>query len=162
MAFSVSRIAALVCVALAVAAPVAASAQSQDKDSKAAADAKTADQRKIDFYAEVSRSTTGPAANLECVRHGTTIVSLLWNEDIDTALRHLQLYDRFNCPNQHLQLAYRCSLHQPPNSKNADPLSVSPIMKLAGDCWMNPGSSSSPPTTSATTGPAPRAGSNSH
>jgi hypothetical protein len=157
MALSVSRFAALFGVALALATPVAASAQSQDKDSKdtKAADTKTAQQRKIDLLNEAARSTAGAAANKECIWHGITIVGLLWNEDIDTALRHLQIYDRFNCPSQHLQLAYRCFLNQGP----PDPKAPDPINNLAKNCWMNPGSSSSSATTATTNGSAGRPGS---
>ena len=40
----------------------------------------------------------GPAANPECVWLGRRVVSLLWRDDLDTAFRHLDLYDRFGCP----------------------------------------------------------------
>jgi len=147
MALSVSRKTALVCVALILGVPAIASAQSQDTDAKAA-EAKAAGQRKIEEIAEAARSMTGAAANPECVWHGTRIVGLLWNDDIDTAIRQLELYDRFNCPSQHVQLAFRCFLRQGP----PDPKAQDPIKKLAKECWINPGSSTAP-ATAATTPP---------
>ncbi len=55
-------------------------------------------QKKIDEIAEASRVLTGPAGNPECVWLGRRVVSLLWRDDLDTAFRHLDLYDRFGCP----------------------------------------------------------------
>ena len=148
----------LMCVALLTGAPVVASAQSQDNDAKAA-EAKAAGQRKIEEIAEASRTMTGPAANPECVWHGTRIVGLLWNDDIDTAIRQLELYDRFNCPGQHVQLAFRCFLRQ----AAADPKAADNVKKLGRDCWINPGSSPASPATAATTPPPPtRPGTSNH
>ena len=31
---------------------------------------------------------------------------------MDTAFRHLDLYDRFGCPGPHIQSAFRCVLRQ--------------------------------------------------
>jgi hypothetical protein len=151
MAFSVVRIAALACAALFVAASPAALAQSQDNSDSKAAEAKAAGQRKIDEIAQATHAMTGPAANPECYWHGTRIVGLLWNDDIDTALRQLQIYDRFNCPSAHVQAAYRCFLRQGP----PDPKAPNPIMKLAEECWINPGSPPVAPATAATIPPTP-------
>src|SRR3974390_341993 len=91
--------AALICATLIAALPTLAAAQSPEADAKAA-EAKAAGQRKIDDIAEAARLMTGPAANPECVWHGTRVVGLLWAEDLDTALRQLELYDRFKCPSE--------------------------------------------------------------
>ena len=32
----------------------------------------------------------------------------MWLDDLDTAFRHLDLYDRFGCPGGHIQAAFRC------------------------------------------------------
>ena len=55
-------------------------------------------QKKIDEITEASRVLTGAAGNPECVWLGRRVVSLLWRDDLDTAFRHLDLYDRFGCP----------------------------------------------------------------
>ena len=44
------------------------------------------------------RLVNGPAGNPECVWLGRRVVGLLWRDDMDTAFRHLDLYDRFGCP----------------------------------------------------------------
>ena len=51
---------------------------------------------------------TGPAANPECVWLGRRVISLLWRDDLDTAFRHLDLYDRFGCPGGQIQATFRC------------------------------------------------------
>ena len=155
MAFSVSRIAALVCAVFVAGAPIAAIAQSQDNDPKAA-EARAAGQRKIDEIVEISRSMTGPASNYECVWHGTRIVSLLWNDDIDTALRQLEIYDRYNCPGAHIQATFRCLFQRQPSS---DPKTPNPINKLVSECWKNPGAS---PATASSTSSTPQRGGTSN
>jgi hypothetical protein len=153
MAFSVLRTAAVLMSAITIAAlPTLALAQPPEADAKPS-DAKAADgQRKIDDIAEAARLMTGPAANPECVWHGTRVVSLLWGEDIDTALRQLELYDRFKCPAEHIQASFRCFLRLGP----MDPKAPDAVKTRARDCWINPGSSSaSPPATAATSAPTP-------
>jgi len=70
---------------------------------KPAADAVKEGQKKIDEIAEATRVLTGPSGNPECVWLGRRVVSLLWRDDLDTAFRHLDLYDRFACPGAHIQ-----------------------------------------------------------
>src|SRR6185437_2785250 len=60
-------------------------------------------QKKIDEIAEAARILTGPAGNPECGWLGRRVVTLLWRDDMDTAFRHLDLYDRFGCPSAHIQ-----------------------------------------------------------
>ena len=55
-----------------------------------------------------ARTLTGPAANPECVWLGERAVNLLSRDDLDTAFRHLELYDRFGCPGAHMQASFRC------------------------------------------------------
>ena len=68
----------------------------------------------------------GPAANPECLWLGRRVVSLLWRDDLDTAFRHLDLYDRFGCPAGHIQATFRCLVRQ----GNIDP--KAPTRSTAG------------------------------
>jgi hypothetical protein len=150
MAFSVLRsAAALISATMIAALPNVALAQPPEADAKAADANAAAGQRKIDDIAEAARLMTGPAANPECVWHGTRVVSLLWGEDIDTALRQLELYDRFKCPAEHIQASFRCFLRLGP----MDPKAADAVKTR--DCWINPGSSSTSPATAATSAPSP-------
>ena len=63
-----------------------------------AADANKDNQRKADEFVEASQAINGPAGNPECVWLGRRVVRLMWRDDLDTAFRHLDLYDRFGCP----------------------------------------------------------------
>jgi hypothetical protein len=44
-------------------------------------------------FAEAQRLLNGPAGNPECVWLGRRVVSLLRRDDMDTAFRHLDLYE---------------------------------------------------------------------
>ena len=68
--------------------------------------------KKIDEFAEAAKMLGGPAANPECVWLGRRVVNLLWRDDLDTAFRHLDLYDRFGCPGGHMQATFRCVVRQ--------------------------------------------------
>src|SRR5271170_2657420 len=89
-------------------------ALAQNNDPKAADKPPAAGQeagkevQKIDEYAEAAQAISGPAGNPECVWLGRRVVSLLWRDDLDTAFRHLDLYDRFGCPSAHVQASFRC------------------------------------------------------
>ena len=110
-------------------------------------DAKTPEQRtpngetgkdgpkKIDEYAEAEKLLGGPAANPECVWLGRRVVSLLWRDDLDTAFRHLDLYDRFGCPSGHIQATFRCLLL---HSNNIDPKAADSLNGRVNSCWLNP------------------------
>ena len=91
------------------ASPVLAQSNEQKSaEQKAANEGGKEKPKKIDEYAEAERVLGGPAANPECLWLGRRVVSLLWNDDLDTAFRHLDLYDRFGCPAGHVQMAFRC------------------------------------------------------
>ena len=128
------------------------------------ADAKAADPRspsgengkdglkKIDNYAEAERLLGAPAGNPECVWLGRRVVSLLWRDDLDTAFRHLDLYDRFGCPAGHIQTAFRCVVRLGPiDAKAPDSLNG-----RIHDCWNNPGGDSvmAPAAAAAAAAPA--------
>lgn len=95
------------------------------------------DAAKVEEYLEAQRVLNGPAGNPECVRLGRQIVALLWNNDIDTAFRHLDLYDRFGCPAGHVQAAFRCILLHPPLT-DPKPADQNLLEGRANACWLNP------------------------
>jgi len=96
-------------------------------------DAKEA-QKKIDEFAEAEKLLGGPAANPECLWLGRRVVSLLWRDDLDTAFRHLDLYDRFGCPAGHIQATFRCLVRQ----GNIDPKATDTLNSRVHGCWINP------------------------
>ncbi len=98
---------------------------------KAPAEAK---EKKIDEFAEAERVLGGPAANPECLWLGRRVVSLLWRDDLDTAFRHLDLYDRFGCPAGHIQATFRCLVRQ----GNIDPKATDTVNSRVHGCWINP------------------------
>ena len=91
-------------------------------------------QKKVDEYAEAAKLLGGPAANPECVWLGRKAISLLSRDDLDTAFRHLELYDRFGCPPDHIQIAFRCLVRQ----GNIDPKSPDTLSGRVHACWINP------------------------
>src|ERR1700760_4861220 len=105
-------------------------------------------QRQVDEFVEASRTVSGPAGNPECVWLGRRVVGLLWRDDMDTAFRHLDLYDRFGCPGPHIQQAFRCVVRQ---GNNIDPKSPQSLNGRVHSCWVNP-------TAAAQTAAAPPAG----
>lgn len=92
-------------------------------------------QKTIAEFAEAARLLGGPAANPECVWLGRRVVSLMWRDDLDTAFRHLDLYDRFGCPGGHVQATFRCLVRQ----GNLDPKSAADTLNgRVHACWVNP------------------------
>ena len=117
-----------------VASPTFAQSTDQKPAEKPpASDAKDA-QKKIDEFAEAEKLLGGPAANPECLWLGRRVVSLLWRDDLDTAFRHLDLYDRFGCPAGHIQATFRCLVRQ----GNIDPKAPDTLNGRVHCCWINP------------------------
>lgn len=112
---------------------------------KPAAEAPKDGQKKIDEIAEASRVLTGPAGNPECVWLGRRVVSLLWRDDLDTAFRHLDLYDRFGCPSAHIQATFRCLVRQ----GNIDPKAQETLNGRVHACWLDPGLQPAPAAAAA-------------
>ena len=140
-----------VAFSLAAGAAFAQSGGAQNKPpepQKPAADVAKEGQKKIDEIAEATRTLTGPAGNPECVWLGRRVVSLLWRDDLDTAFRHLDLYDRFGCPGPHIQAAFRCVVRQ----GSIDPKSPQSLNARVHDCWLNP---AVPPAAAAAAAPPP-------
>ncbi|MGA2125016.1 MAG: beta-1-3, beta-1-6-glucan biosynthesis protein [Xanthobacteraceae bacterium] len=121
------------------------------------ADAAKDDKKKIDEFADAAQAINGPAGNPECVWLGQRVVDRLFRDDLDTAFRHLDLYDRFGCPGAHIQASFRCVVRQ----GDIDPKSSESLKARVHACWVNP---SLPPATAAappptgTAGTAPPAG----
>ena len=90
--------------------------------------------KKVDEFAEAEKLLGGPAANPECLWLGRRVVSLLWRDDLDTAFRHLDLYDRFGCPGGHIQATFRCVVRQ----GNIDPKAPEALSGRVHACWINP------------------------
>jgi hypothetical protein len=129
-----------------------------------AADATKDNQRKTDEFVEAAQAINGPAGNPECVWLGRRVVRLMWLDDLDTAFRHLDLYDRFGCPGGHVQATFRCLTRF---GGQIDPKVAETLSSRIHACWINPGAqpqaaaaaSPSPPATTggAAAAPAPSA-----
>lgn len=91
-------------------------------------------QKRVDEFAEAERKVKGPAGQPECVWLGRRIVSLLWRDDLDTAFRHLDLYDRFGCPGSHIQVTFRCLVR----NGNIDPKVPEALNNRVHACWVDP------------------------
>jgi hypothetical protein len=120
----------------------------QNVDSKPLEPAKAGDPTKdaaakhIDEITDASRAMTGPAARAECIWLGERAVGLMWRDDLDTAFRHLDLYDRFGCPGEHVQISFRCVVRQ----GNIDPKATETFNARVHSCWLNPALVPPPPT----------------
>ena len=93
-------------------------------------------QRKTDEFVEAQQAINGPAGNPECVWLGRRVVRLMWLDDLDTAFRHLDLYDRFGCPGGHVQASFRCLTRFGATIDDKVPRSLDDRIHA---CWINPG-----------------------
>jgi hypothetical protein len=118
----------------------------------AAADAAKDSKRKTDEFVEAAHAINGPAGNPECVWLGRRVVVLMWRDDLDTAFRHLDLYDRFGCPGGHVQATFRCLVRFGP----IDPKAPDALSSRVHTCWINPNAQPSQPAAAASP-PAPGA-----
>jgi len=141
---------AALCAAALTFAAGAAKAQSggasKPAEQKPSPEAAKDGQKKIDEIAEAARVLQGPAGNPECVWLGRRVVTLMWRDDLDTAFRHLDLYDRFGCPSAHIQATFRCVVRQ----GNIDPKAADTLNGRVQACWLDP---ALPPTAAAAPGP---------
>lgn len=126
----------------------------QKQEGKAESDQKAAEQQEIDKaikeYKEAAAKLSSSAGAPECVWTGRRIASLLWRDDIDTARRYIDLYDRFNCSSEHLKLVFRCVIEQGP----IDPKAADRLASRVHACWITPEgetTASSQATVGATT-----------
>ena len=107
-------------------------------------------QRKTDEFVEAAQAINGPAGNPECVWLGRRVVRLMWLDDLDTAFRHLDLYDRFGCPGGHIQATFRCLTRF---GGQIDPKVPETLNSRVHACWINPGAQ--PQAAAAATPAAP-------
>ena len=125
--------------------------QEQSKGAAQAQDPVKDNQRKVDEFAEAAQAINGPAGNPECVWLGRRVVGLMWRDDLDTAFRHLDLYDRFGCPGGHVQATFRCLTR----FGAFDPKAPDSLTGRVHACWINPQlqpqatTASAPPATPA-------------
>jgi hypothetical protein len=124
-----------------------AAAQPADAAAKDAAQ----NQRRTDEFAEAAQVINGPAGNPECVWLGRRVVRLMWRDDLDTAFRHLDLYDRFGCPGGHIQAAFRCLTRF---GGQIDPKVAETLDGRVHACWINPAAQ---PQQASATGSQPAA-----
>ena len=59
----------------------------------------------------------------------------MWRDDLDTAFRHLDLYERFGCPGGHIQAAFRCVVRF---GATIDPKVAETLNGRVHACWINP------------------------
>ncbi|MGA8649076.1 MAG: beta-1-3, beta-1-6-glucan biosynthesis protein [Xanthobacteraceae bacterium] len=102
--------------------------------------------QKVDEFAEAQHEIAGPAGNPECVWLGRRVVGLLWRDDLDTAFRHLDLYDRFGCPSAHVQASFRCLIL---HGSSIDPKAADSLNGRVQACWINPANPAPPPAPAA-------------
>jgi hypothetical protein len=126
-----------------------------------AADAAKDNQRKTDEFVEAAQVINGPAGNPECVWLGRRVVRLMWRDDLDTAFRHLDLYDRFGCPGGHVQATFRCLTRF---GAQIDDKAQRSLDDRVHACWINPGAqpqaaaaAAAPPAPSTAGSAAPAA-----
>jgi hypothetical protein len=110
--------------------------------------------QKVDEFAEAQKEVSGPAGNPECVWLGRRVVRLLWLDDLDTAFRHLDLYDRFGCPSAHVQASFRCLIL---HGSGIDPKANDTLNGRVQACWINPANPAPPPAPAAAAAPAANA-----
>ena len=122
-------------------------------NSAPSADAAKETQRKTDEFVEAQQAINGPAGNPECVWLGRRVVVLMWRDDLDTAFRHLDLYDRFGCPGGHVQATFRCLVRF---FSVIDPKVPDSLNGRVHACWINPAAqpqaAAAQPATPATSG----------
>jgi hypothetical protein len=135
--------------------------RTQDQSGKPAAtnpatpaDAAKDSQRKTDEFVEASQAINGPAGNPECVWLGRRVVVLMWRDDLDTAFRHLDLYDRFGCPGGHVQATFRCLVR----FGALDPKVPDSLNGRVHACWINPNAQPQTAAAAQPATPAPAAG----
>ena len=160
MFLRVLSVAGRLCVPLWLLSALISPASAQTNSSKppekppAAGQETAKEPQKIDEFAEAQRTLSGPAGNPECVWLGRRVVSLLWRDDLDTAFRHLDLYDRFGCPGGHIQATFRCLIL---HGNTIDPKAADSLNGRVHACWINPLMPAPPPPPPAAGEPSPPA-----
>jgi hypothetical protein len=137
--FAASALVAALIFGLAPASAQSADPKAQDK---ARQEQSKDTAKKAEELTDTAKATSGPAGNPECVWLGTRVANLLWRQDMDTAFRHLDLYDRFGCPGGHIQSTFRCLVRHGHSIDSKVPDSLN---KSVQACWINPAIQPAPP-----------------
>jgi len=98
---------------------------------------------------------------LECSRLGGRAVYQMRSDDLDTAFKYLDLYDRFGCPGEHIRISFRCVLQREKDQKDQkdpkdqkdqkdakdqkDQKATDYVQKLVEACWNDPAGPVLPP-----------------
>lgn len=130
-------------VSLATAAAYAQNGEPKPGDAKGEAGKESAG--RLDEIADAARNMVGLAARPECVWLGERAVGLMWRDDLDTAFRHIELYDRFGCPGDHIQTSFRCVV----KNGNIDQKANETFNARVHACWINPAGPALPTTAAA-------------
>jgi hypothetical protein len=133
----------------------------QAKGEQKPADQATAEQQaearaleEIEQYKQAAASLSFSAGAAECVWTGRRIASLLWRDDVDTARRYIDIYDRFGCSAEHLKLAFRCLIQQGP----IDPKAADRLAARVHACWIDPDGSTTAASQATTSGSTAKSG----
>jgi hypothetical protein len=116
---------------------VPAFSQSQGGEQKPAAP-QTAEEKAKEARAKAAREFAEAAklpknAGLpECLWTGRLAASRFYSNDVDTAKRYMDLYERFSCPSDHLKLAIRCVVRLWPRQ------GAEMLADRVQACWVNP------------------------
>jgi hypothetical protein len=86
----------------------------------------------------------------ECSWAGERILSLLWRDDIRTASDFFDLYDRFDCPSEHVPVAFRCLVKVGVSPEQGDPS----LPARVHACWVDPALDPASLQPAATAAPA--------
>jgi hypothetical protein len=97
--------------------------------------------KKTEESSEAAKAASA-SPNPECKWLGTRVANLMWRQDLETAFRHLDLYDRFGCPGGHVQATFRCVVR---NETNIDSKVPDSLNKMVNACWLNPAAQPAPP-----------------
>jgi hypothetical protein len=130
-------------LAVSLVLPAVPALAQQNADKPPAADqqqsAANKEAAKVQRFLNAQRTLNGAAGNPECFDLGTKALFRLSQDDIDTAFRHLDLYDRFGCPSAHIQAAYRCLLlHPATEDRKPDDSKATVLDGTVDACWINP------------------------
>jgi hypothetical protein len=136
-----SALAAALILALAPASAQSSDPKAGDKARQSETQAKDT-AKKAEELTDTAKATSGPAGHPECVWLGTRVANLLWRQDMDTAFRHLDVYDRFGCPGGHIQATFRCLVR---HGNAIDPKVPDSLNKSVHACWINPSVQPAPP-----------------
>lgn len=103
-------------------------------DAKEAENRAKAIDKAIKEYEDAAAKLPPRVGAPECVWTGRRISSLLWRDDLGTASRYMELYEKFGCSPEHVKLAFRCVIKQGP----IDPKAAEELASRVHNCWMSP------------------------